>query len=623
MFNVKDNSDIKPDNFSSSLSSSYSSPTPPSSSSSSSSSSLDVEKVEEKVSSDKGNITIEKEQKKDLKQIKNKKIILTSALPYANGEIHLGHIASTYLPADIFTRFIKLTNSQIYHICATDDFGTPILIKSEKENKTPKEYVKIWNEKDKKDFESIGIIFDFFYKTSSKENIDFVQYVFLKLHNNNHILERQVIQFYCPFDDKYLPDRYVIGRCPFCKAENQYSDLCESCGRVPEEILDPKCAICGNTPIKKETNHYFFKLSDFSNELKNWLLNNQNLQQDIVKYVLNWVESGLQDWDITRDLSWGVPIPKINNSKMDKDKVFYGWFDNHLCYISSFATFASNILNKDGKKLWNESDIYHFIGKDIVYHHYLFLPAIRIGINNEYKLPDKIITRGHLLFQNKKLSKSKNWYIGLEDFVKNFNPDYLRFYFSSIVPFSQSDINFDWDNFYEKINNELISNIGNFINRTLSFTKKQFNNTVPSKTELDEIDKQALDKIGNIAYEIGDLIYSNNIDKAIKRILQFSTFFNQYFQIKEPWKSKGNANNTIWIAINATRAMALILYPFIPNSAEKIWKQLGYNSTLKDQSWYSASEIRIEKDHILSNNIEPIFKKIEKEDIEKQKSNFV
>ena len=204
MFNVKDNSDIKPDNFSSSLSSSYFSFLL--------SSSLSVEKVEEKVSSDKGNIAIEKEQKKNLKQIKNKKIILTSALPYANGEIHLGHIASTYLPADIFTRFIKLTNSQIYHICATDDFGTPILIKSEKENKTPQEYVKIWNEKDKKDFESIGIIFDFFYKTSSKENIDFVQYVFLKLYNNNHILERQVIQFYCPFDDKYLPDRYVIGQ---------------------------------------------------------------------------------------------------------------------------------------------------------------------------------------------------------------------------------------------------------------------------------------------------------------------------------------------------------------------------------------------------------------------------
>ena len=568
------------------------------------------------------NNKIEKKESNRTK-IKDKKIILTSALPYANGEIHLGHIASTYLPADIFTRFIKSTGSQIYHICATDDFGTPILIKSEKEGKTPEEYVRIWNEKDKKDFESVGIIFDFFYKTSSKENIDFVQYVFLKLYENNHIIEKPVVQFFCPYDNKYLPDRYVIGKCPFCKADNQYSDLCESCGRVPEEILEPKCAICGNNPIKNESNHYFFKLSDFSDDLKNWLLNNQNLQHDIVKYVLNWIESGLQDWDITRDLSWGVPIPNIGNSKAHEGKVFYGWFDNHLCYISSLEKFASTILKKDGKKLWNESEINHYIGKDIVYHHYLFLPGIRIGINNEYKLPDKIITRGHLLFQNRKLSKSKNWYIGLGEFVKNFYPDYLRFYFSSIIPYSQSDINFDWDNFYEKINNELISNIGNFINRTLSFTKKQFNCIVPSPSEFDEIDKQALYKIENIAYEIGDLIYSNNIDRAIKRILQFSTFFNQYFQNKQPWKSKSTSNNTIWISINATRAMAIILYPFIPVSAEKIWHQLGYSDDLSKQNWYTASEIHVENGHSLSQNIEPIFKKIEKEDIERQKVSLI
>ena len=561
--------------------------------------------------------------KKSLIRIKDKRIILTSALPYANGEIHLGHIASTYLPADIFTRFIKSTGSEIYHICATDDFGTPILIKSEKENKTPQEYVRIWNEKDKRDFESVGIVFDFFYKTSSIENIDFVRYVFLKLYDNNHIVEKPIVQFFCPFDDKYLPDRYVVGKCPFCKADNQYSDLCESCGRVPEEILDPKCAICGNKPVKKKSNHYFFKLSDFSKDLKNWLVTNENLQHDIVKYVLNWIESGLQDWDITRDLSWGVPIPNINNSDPKEKKVFYGWFDNHLCYISSLLTFASNILKKDGKKLWNESDIYHYIGKDIVYHHYLFLPSIRIGIDNEYKLPDKIITRGHLLFQNRKLSKSKNWYIGLGEFVRNFNPDYLRFYFSSIIPYSQSDINFDWDNFQEKINNELISNIGNFVNRTLSFTKKQFGGLVPSPFEYDEADRQAISKIENIAYETGDLIYNNNIDKAIKRILQFSTYFNQYFQNKQPWKSKDTSNNTIWVSINATRALAIILYPFIPSSAEKIWHQLGYYGELSKQDWYSASEISVEKGHSLNQNIEPIFRRIEKEDIDRQKLTLI
>lgn len=576
--------------------------------------SVDIDRKNEMLQKDK----IKKKQINPTK-IKDKKIILTSALPYANGEIHLGHIASTYLPADIFTRFIKLTGSQIYHICATDDFGTPILIKSEKEGKTPEEYVQIWNEKDKKDFESIGIVFDFFYKTSSIENIKFVQYVFLKLYDNNHIVEKPIVQFFCPYDNKYLPDRYVIGKCPFCNADNQYSDLCESCGRVPEEILNPKCAICGNDPIKRESNHYFFKLSDFSQELKNWLLNNENLQQDIVKYVLNWIEAGLQDWDITRDLSWGVPIPPVDDTKKQEEKVFYGWFDNHLCYISSFLTFASTVLKKGGKKLWNDSEIYHYIGKDIVYHHYLFLPAIRIGIDNEYKLPDKIITRGHLLFQNRKLSKSKNWYIGLREFVNDFYPDYLRFYFSSIIPYTQSDINFDWDNFCEKINNELISNIGNFINRTLSFTLKNFNCIVPSPEEFDEDDNQALIRIKNIAYEIGDLIYGNNIDKAVKRILQFSTFFNQYFQIKQPWKSKSTSNNTIWISVNATRAMAIILYPFIPVSAEKIWRQLGYYDELSKQNWYAASEMTIEKGHALSQIIEPIFKKIEKEDIERQK----
>ncbi|MGN6628337.1 MAG: class I tRNA ligase family protein, partial [Candidatus Nitrosocosmicus sp.] len=308
-----------------------------------------------------------------------------------------------------------------------------------------------------------------------------------------------------------------------------------------------------------------------------------------------------------------------NNKHEDKDKVFYGWFDNHLCYISSFETFASRVLGKDGKKLWNDFEIYHFIGKDIVYHHYLFLPAVRIGINSEYKLPDRIITRGHLLFQNKKLSKSKNWYIGLEEFVKNFNPDYLRFYFSSIVPYSQSDINFDWDNFYEKINNELISNIGNFINRTLSFTKKQFYGIVPSPNELDVNDEQSISRIQTIAYDVGELIYSNNIDRAIKQILQFSTFFNQYFQTKQPWKSKSTSNNTIWVSVNATRTLSIILFPFIPFSAEKIWHQLGFNDRLEEQNWYTASEILIEKDHKISNNIEPIFKKIEKEDIERQK----
>ena len=304
-----------------------------------------------------------------------KSIIITSALPYANGEIHLGHIASTYLPADIFTRFLKMTGTKAYHICATDDYGTPILIKAEKEGKSPEEYVRSWNLKDKEDFNSVGIDFDFFSKTSSQQNVEFVQQVFLKLYDNNYIKEETVVQYYCPVDEKYLPDRYVVGTCPFCSAPDQYSDLCESCGRVPEKILNPKCILCGTTPVKKESLHYFFKLSEFEEKLENWLKTNENLQSDLVNYVLNWIKTGLQDWDITRDLSWGVPIPRRNSQDEFRDKVFYGWFDNHLCYISSFNEFSETVLKKNGKDLWNNSEIIHFIGKDIIYHHYLSLPC--------------------------------------------------------------------------------------------------------------------------------------------------------------------------------------------------------------------------------------------------------
>ncbi len=552
-----------------------------------------------------------------------KSLIVTSALPYANGPIHLGHIASTYLPADIFTRFVRSTGSKIYHICATDDYGTPILIKAEKEGKTPAEYVREWNERDKKDFESMCINFDYFSKTSSPQNIKFVQDVFVNLSKNNHLKEETVVQFFCSFDNKYLPDRYVIGRCPFCNSENQYSDLCESCGRVPEQILDPKCALCGRPPIRKESLHYFFKLSDFEEALKIWLSNNRTLQEDVVKYVLNWITAGLQDWDITRDLTWGVPIPKIQGFQNYENKVFYGWFDNHLCYISTFNTFAETVLKTEGKKLWNNSEIIHFIGKDIIYHHYLFLPAIRLGIKSEYKLPDRIVTRGHLLFQNRKLSKSKNWSITLGGFTKSFDPDYLRFYFSTIIPYSQSDINFDWDSFYEKINNELISNIGNFINRTLSFTKKQFNGKVPVRTSLNDLDKEALVEIAQIAYTVGELIFGNEIDKAMKMILQFSSFFNQYFQSKEPWKSRQDANNTLWISTNAVRSIAIILFPFIPSSAQKIWKQLAISEDLEVQDWYSASELRIPQDHNIGDDIVPIFKRIERAEIEDQKAEFL
>ena len=544
----------------------------------------------------------------------NNKAIITSALPYANGEIHLGHVASTYLPADVTTRFLKLNGVEAYYVCASDDYGTPILIQSEKEGKTPSEYVAHWNQRDYNDFSAFNINFDLFYKTSSAENIKFVQDVFKKLNDAGHIYEKEIIQFYCNNDKKFLPDRYVKGTCPHCNAEDQYSDLCESCGRVPEEISDPKCSLCGQPPTKEKTNHYFYKLTNFGDSLSKWLDESPHLQKDVKKYVQNWIKSGLIDWDITRDIPWGVPVP-LDGAQ---GKVFYGWFDNHLAYISTAMKFL-NDKGIDGKEFWNSADIYHFIGKDIVYHHYLFLPAMRLGINGEYKLPDYIPTRGHLTLQGKKISKSRNWYIGLKEFLQYYPADYLRFYLVSINPYSQDDLNFDWDDFTTRINSELIGNLGNFVNRALGFTKKAFDGTIPEIISFDEKDSEAEQKIKNLASDVGSLMEQNHLDRALKKIMEFSSFFNQYFQHMEPWKNGTGTVNCVYLSVNAVRSLAIAIFPFMPESSQKIWNQLGLNTIVNDSSWDDMSELKISSGHLLGDS-SPLFTKVEKSDIEKHKT---
>jgi len=539
------------------------------------------------------------------------KAIITSALPYSNGEIHLGHVASTYLPADVTTRFLKQKGVEAYYICASDDYGTPILLQSEKEGKSPEEYVAYWNKRDLEDFSAFDIDFDFFYKTSSPENIEFVQYVFRKLQEAGHIYESEIIQFYCNNDKKFLPDRYVKGTCPYCNADDQYSDLCEQCGRVPEEIKNPKCSICGQIPVKEKSKHYFFKLKNFSEQLYNWLEKNENLQKDVKKYVQNWIKTGLLDWDISRDISWGVPIPLAEA----KGKMLYGWFDNHLAYISTAIKFL-NDKGINGKEFWNSADIYHFIGKDIVYHHFLFLPAMRIGIDEEYKLPDYIPTRGHLTLESKKISKSRNWYIGLKEFLEYYPADYLRFYLASINPYSQDDINFDWDEFATKINSELIGNFGNFVNRALGFTQKIFDGKIPKPDEFDDIDNKSEEKIKTLAEDVGKLMEQNHLDRALKKILEFSAHFNQYFQHKEPWKKGPGTNTTVYISVNAVRSLAIASYPFMPKSAQKIWLQLGLQGDVSEQTWDSISEISLQAHHKLGSS-SPLFAKVEESDIKK------
>ena len=571
-----------------------------------------------------------------------RRAIITSALPYANGEIHLGHVASTYLPADVTCRYLRMAGTEAYYVCASDDFGTPILIQSEKEGVTPQEYVAGWNRRDREDFEAFGIRFDCFSQTSSERNVAFVQDVFTKLDEAGHIFEQDVVQFYCEYDSKFLPDRYVRGTCPYCGAPDQYSDLCEACGRVPEEISDPKCSICGAAPTKRRSTHAFFRLSSFAGPLSSWLEGNENLQADVKRYVQNWITSGLSDWDITRDIPWGVPVPpRRDGDGGGAPRVFYGWFDNHLAYISSAMEFLES-RGMNGKEFWNSADIYHFIGKDIVYHHYLFLPAMRLGINSEFKLPDYVPTRGHLTLQSKKISKSRNWYIGLREFLQHYPADYLRYYLVAINPYSQDDLNFDWDEFAARINAELIGNLGNLVNRALGFATKKFGGAVPEPGPFDDMDEEAASRIAKLAAETGALMDQNHLDRALKKIMAFSSHFNQYFQHKEPWKavpkqgseevadagasadaaaaagSMQSAQTCMYLSINAVRSIAVTVCPFLPESAVRIWGQLGLDGSPEDSAWDGASDMLIKPGHRLG-SVSPLFARVEDDEIKRHK----
>ena len=533
--------------------------------------------------------------------------IVTSALPYANGEIHLGHVASTYLPADATVRYLRQRGAEAYYVCATDDYGTPILVQSGIEGKEPPAYVAEWNRRDAEDFASLGIRFDAFSSTSSPACVGFAQESFKKLQDAGHVYEKDVVQPYCERDSMFLPDRYVRGTCPYCSAADQYSDLCESCGKVPEEILDPRCSICGDRPQKRTTPHYFFALSHFADRLREWLESDELLQADVKRYVLGWISQGLSDWDITRDISWGVPIPGDSSGR-----VLYGWFDNHLAYISATA----QMLESRGiaaREFWNSAQIYHFVGKDIVYHHYLFLPAVRMGLDLEFKLPDHMPVRGHLMLGGKKISKSRGPYIGLRDFVARYPADYLRFYLLLVSSYSQDDHSFEWADFGSRINSELVGNIGNFVNRSLSFTARSFGGRVPEPDAGSGLHEEARAQMGSLAAKTGELIDAGHLDRALRHILGFSAHFNQYFQHCEPWKRGAGSAACIHLSVNAVRSLAVVLYPFVPSAAQNMWSQLGLEGDVSAAPWESASEAAIGPGHAIGTP-EILFSKVDAKD---------
>jgi methionyl-tRNA synthetase len=305
-----------------------------------------------------------------------------------------------------------------------------------------------------------------------------------------------------------------------------------------------------------------------------------------------------------------IPLDEANG------KVFYVWFDNHICYIATALKYFKE-RGVDGKKAWNTSTIYHFIGKDIVYHHYLFLPAMRLGVN-EYKLPDHIPTRGYFLLEKQKFSKSRGWYISLRNFLDRFPADYLRYYLAAITPYSQLDVNFDWNDFQRRINNELIANVGNFIHRTLTFIYANYDGKVPKPDAYDNLDKELLNRVGKIADEVAQELDKNELSRGLRRIIEFAAFCNQYFQQKQPWADKEKAKTCLYLSTNATRALAVLLHPYLPFSTERLWQQLNVEGRVQEQNWKTASALAIPAQHQI-NQPKVLFKKIEDKEIKRER----
>jgi methionyl-tRNA synthetase len=535
------------------------------------------------------------------------RILVTAALPYANGPLHLGHIRSTYLPADIYARYQRLAGNEVLYICASDEHGTPIVATAEKEKKTPKDVVDYYHERDKREFEALGFSMDIFHRTTSDENREMTLLFFKLLNENGHIYEREVERPYCEHCKRFLPDRFVVGTCPYCKAENQYSDLCESCGRTLKEgeVIGPKCIFCSSTPITKTSRHHFLRLSSFSQKLQEWLTNNKTLQKEVVNYVLNWLKEGLLDWDITRNMDWGIKVPG------KEDMRFYVWFDAPIGYISSTAA-----LTPKWEDFWKgDSRIVHFIGKDIVYHHFLFWPAMLMGVGNGFRTPDVIAVRGYLNLEHRKFSKSKNWFVSLGDFLSAFPPDYLRYYETALTPHSVEDADFAWADFQKRINNELIAALGNFVHRTLVLIQKE--GEVPQPENMDEEDNGMLSLITEARNEIGEAIERFDLRGGQEKLMALSSEFNKYLSEREPWKEKDQKRrkNTVYVCSRAISALAGLMRPFLPFTSDSLMEMVGIkNESIK---WEDADRELIPQGYKLA-NIKPLFEKISDERISEQ-----
>jgi len=548
------------------------------------------------------------------------KVLVTAALPYANDRLHLGHLRSTYIPSDIYVRYLRLRGYDVRYICASDEHGTPIAVRAEREGKAPKEIVDEYHALIEEDLRSAGCSFDIFSRTTYPFHYKLTQAFFKHLCEKNYIYEADYEQLYCSKCDRFLPDRYVEGVCPYCGAEGARGDACDACGRYlkPTELIRPFCTVCRFKPEIRRTKHWFLKLSAFQKFLEQWIAGNERLPANVRNYASGWLNEGLKDWCITRDLSWGVPVPLEGG----EGKVIYVWFDAPIGYISSTENWSQEVGKPD---LWREywadrgCQIIHFIGKDIIYHHAIFWPAM-LEADGEFSLPTNIVAGEYLTLEGKKLSKSRGWVVRVEDYMKEFDPDSLRYYLTAVAPLDK-DADFSWEEYARKRNDELADILGNFVHRALTFAETQFGNRVPEPGPLESRDKDALSRIAESVGRVADHLDRFDFHGGLRAAMELAAYGNRYLNETEPWKvikaQPKKAATAIYVALQAVKALAVVTEPFLPYTAERIWSYLKIDEAVHSQSWSEADK-RLESGHQLAKS-KPLFAKLRPDEVEEQK----
>lgn len=543
------------------------------------------------------------------------KYLVTSALPYANGKLHVGHLAGAYLPADIFVRYLRMENEDVIYICGTDEHGTPISISADKEGISPQEVVQRYHDSIKEAFDGVGVEFDNFSGTARPPHHAMSQKFFTQLYDKGYIKSKTTLQFYCEHDKRYLPDRYVEGLCPRCGATGARGDQCDKCGQIYDTttLKEPRCKICGHEPVIRETTHWFLQLDSFRDQLHKWLEGKEYWKENVRNFMLGLLEQGLIERSITRDLSWGVPVPLPEA----EGKVLYVWFDAPIGYISSTMEWAANLGTPDRwKDYWldPETRLIHFIGKDNIIFHALIWPAMLMGQDRPYALPYDIPANEFMNLEGDKISTSRNWAIWVDEFVKDFDGEYLRWYLAVNAPEKQ-DADFSLKDFQARINGDLNNTLGNLANRVFAFAMKNFDGMI-EPSALGENSQAVLDEADALLKEIESGYADYQVKKNTRLLMDIARLGNRYFDEAKPWAviktDRTAVNEVLYVCANLLHKLSIALCPILPRHMGTLRRMMGLNvKTQYKEAYQLCSEIRLQ-------DVKPLFRKLEDTEIDAQ-----